>query len=274
MLKIILEISVIAFLFIVIGLLIYILYTHRINKILKGEKSKQNGKSLEFRLLILSLVGIITIFCYVIVQYSIEQDKYKNFELEISTSIMDFDFNLFYDDLYESSNADADILIGRERYIHIKLNQQHQIEQFSLIVLAPRKGKLIEYAGVLDGNKIIFRTSPLIVNPSVFYFKLSEHIERLSHLDFEFISDIFANNEVNQGLWIDINLCFVWEDEPVTHSLLVDAYSLNTNNSINSIESITFPPQTFIANIWIGNLFTDEQNQLGSIHVQTLYLID
>lgn len=274
MLKIILEISLIVFSFIATGLLIYILYTRRINKILKGEKKKKIGKSLEFRLLILSIVGIITVFGYVIIQYSIEQDKYKNFEFEISTNITDFDFNGFYDDLYESSNADADILIGRERYIHIKLNQQGQIEDFSLVVLVPRDGQLVEYAGVLDGNKIIFRTVPLIVNPSVYNFRLLEHIERLSYLDFEFISDIFEDNEVNQGLWIDIKLSFVWEDEPVTHNFLADAYSLNTNNDINSIESITFLPQSFIANIWVGNLFRDEQNQLGSIHIKTFYLID
>lgn len=274
MLKIILEISIIVFSFIAIGLGIYLLYTRHINQVLKGKKKKKIGKSLEFRLLILALVGILTIFSYVFIQYSIEQSKYKSFEVEISTDISEFDFNGFYEDLYESSRADADILVGRERNINIKLDNQGHIEQFSLIVLVPRNGQLVEYAGVFDGNKVVFKTVPLIVNPSIYQFKLLEHTERLSYLDFQFIIDIYDDNQVNQGLWIDINLSFIWEDEPVTHSLLVNAYSLDMNNHITSIESITFLPQSFITNIWIGNLFTDEQNQLGSIHIQTVYLIN
>ncbi|MDP2425258.1 MAG: hypothetical protein Q8M70_02700 [bacterium] len=274
MLKTILEVSVILISFVIVGLVIYILYTRRINQVLKGVKKKRIGKTLEFRLLILSILCVFTIFGYVIVQYSIEQSKYSNFEVEISSSISELDFNYFYDELYQSSNADADILVGRDRVIHIIINNQGLIQELSLIVLIPRDGKLVEYAGVFDGNKVVFRTIPSIVNPSVFHFKLKEHTQRLARVDFSSVFSLYMDAESDQGLWIDINLGFIWEDIPVTHNFLVDSYSLDSSNTISLIDSITFSPLSPIINIWIGRTFIDNQNQLGSIHIKTYYLID
>lgn len=134
MLKTILEVSVISLLFVIVGLVIYLLYTRHINQILKKTIKKKVGRSLEFRLLILSVVGILTIFGYVLAKYAIEQNMYKSFSVEISTDIHEFNFNDFYADLFQSSNADADIMVGRDRVIHILLDSQGRIQKFSLIV--------------------------------------------------------------------------------------------------------------------------------------------
>ncbi len=274
MLKTILEVSVISLLFVIVGLVIYLLYTRHINQILKGTIKKKVGRSLEFRLLVLSIVGILTIFGYVLVKYTIEQNMYKSFSVEISTDIHEFSFNDFYADLYQSSNADADIMVGRDRVIHILLDTQGRIKEFSLIVLIPKDGQLVEYAGVLSDNKIVFRTAPSIVNPSVFHFKLQEHTQRLSKVDFETIFNTHGTEQASQGLWIDINLSYIWGDEPVTHNNLIDSYSIDNNNNIDLIDSITFNHQSSATNIWIGRAFIDNQNQIGAIHVITYYLVD
>ena len=274
MLKTILEVSVISLLFVIVGLVIYLLYTRHINQILKGTIKKKVGRSLEFRLLVLSIVGILTIFGYVLVKYTIEQNMYKSFSVEISTDIHEFNFNDFYADLFQSSNADADIMVGRDRVIHILLDSQGQIQEFSLIVLIPKDGQLVEYAGVLSDHQIVFRTAPSIVNPSVFHFKLQEHTQRLSKVDFGTIFNTHGIEQTSQGLWIDINLSYIWGDELVTHTDLIDSYSIDNNNNSNLIESITFEPQSPTTNIWIGRVFIDNQNQIGATHIITYYLIE
>jgi len=112
------------------------------------------------------------------------------------------------------------------------------------------------------------------VNPSVFHFKLQEHTQRLSKVDIETIFNSHGTEQTSQGLWIDINLSYIWGDEPVSHYNLIDSYSIDNNNNIDLIDSITFNHQSSATNIWIGRAFIDNQNQIGAIHVITYYLVD
>lgn len=274
MFKIFLEILAILFLFIGIGALIYIVYTRLINKTLKGERKKRIGKPLEFKLLILAVVGLGTIAGYVLTVYGIEKYKFGNFEVEISTHIMELDFEQFYDDLYKASRAKGDILVGDDRVINIVIDKHGEIEKLSLMVLIPKYGKLYEYAGVLKGNKVIFRTVPMVVSPFDSQFKLKNQIDRLSKLDFSFVTVLSRDLGVEVGLWIQIHLSFMDSDKPVTHDDLLDSYAIDTENNIVPIEEITFLPLSYNANLWIGNVQTYDNNEWGAIHISTYYLVD
>lgn len=272
MFKVFLEISLIVLAFSIIGIVVYMTYTRRINMILKGKVKKKIQSSVEFRLLIVSLLGILSIFSYVIINYALEQSKFQAFEVRVVENIGNLDFDDFYKELHLKSKADGDILIGRDKTLHMKFDQNGNIQELTLIVLIPRDGVLVEYVGIYKDGTMHFKTIPSIVNPSIFYYKLNEYTTRLSHFDF---SIIYNQNQSNEdSYWIDINFGFIINDEPVTHTNLIDSISVDSNNFIQEITEITFEPLSYTINIWIGTVFIDQDNQIGSQHIQTIYLVD
>jgi hypothetical protein len=272
MFKTFLEVSIIILAFLIVGIVVYMTYTRRINKILKGKQRKRIKSSLEFRLLIVALMGILTMFSYVIINYTIEQSKFHSFKVEVSDNIGNLDFEDFYNDLYITSRADGDILIGRDKTLHMKFDQNGNIKELTLIVLIPRDGMLIEYVGIYKDGFIYFKTIPSIVNPSVFFYRLNEYTTRLEHFDFS----IIYNQSTNSGddYWIDVNFGYIINDETVTHSNLADSIEVNIDNSIQEINEISFEPLSYTINIWVGTVFVDQENQIGSQHIQTIYLVD
>lgn len=201
-----------------IALVLYYFYSY------KGKRT--------FKVIALSfIIPIIFVLLYPVytsVSSLVFNSRYNTFSVSIGDRLEKIDYLDLYDQIYEKSNADSDLIISKyHKNIKIFIDNSGKITEYSIKIVVPKYDKYFLYTSYYDGEKLIF-----LASKSVEEYGLGEHhnflpyIKRMNALDDNIIVESFANTAYINGSGVEVNFNYYSKSTqiPLTNDPFFDKF--------------------------------------------------
>jgi hypothetical protein len=208
--------------------ILYVLYTRKINRVLKKQEKAGNYGSLDrkfFTVIIGCLVVLLGLFAF-------SYEKVYKYEIPFYENIADFDVEKFGTDLLNIIKPENGHISLDESMVIIT-DPDGRIKDASINLIIKKGGKYFLFNGVFNDEKntITYKKTIITIYEGIFgsYIPLTEYIEVFSRIDFE---NIWEMADVEKPNYFDLEFEMALENGSFNPNISGPIKMINPNGDV------------------------------------------
>lgn len=183
-----------------------------------------------YPIIIVLVLGALSFLFYNLIKESIYNYKHNSFTVEIGDTLDNIDFEKLYDEIYEKSRAESELLANATKNINFEivcyLDSDGKIMDLNIYFAVPKHGQFYWYESYYKEGKLYFEycKSCKLGNAEDYQGKflyLSVYFKRLNTMDYTIFTDYLKDNDFNQGMKVYLDFDY---SETARNKIVEDSY--------------------------------------------------